>query len=186
MSSFEKASKVFEHSFLKDDYFESISSEFVKNTLLKTIQNEETALVFLLGDPGVGKSYMLQLLKEELTPTHRILMAAEPFGTAESFLQFLLSDHSYDADLSLSQLKEHAIAQYKSTPHVIMIDEAQLLNESILEYIRVLSDSKAFRFILSMHREDGEAVLKKPHFASRDHRVVTIGLLEANEVKHYL
>ena len=37
MSSFEEASKVFENSFLKDDYFDSISAEFAKNASLSTV-----------------------------------------------------------------------------------------------------------------------------------------------------
>lgn len=186
MSSFEKAAKVFENTFLKDDYFESMSAEFAKNSLLHAINREKTPLVFLLGDPGVGKTYMLHLLKEELAQTHRVLMASEPFATPESLLQFLLMDTGHDAGLSLLELKERAINSYKNIPHIIMIDEAQLLSESILEYIRVLSDTKAFRFILSMHREEGELIVKKKHFASRDHKVVTIGLLEEGELKHFL
>jgi predicted AAA+ superfamily ATPase len=186
MSAFEKASKVFESSFLKDDYFESMSAEFAKNSLIHAIKNEQTPLLFLLGDPGVGKTYMLHLLKEDFTHTHRILMASEPFATPESLLQFLLTGTGHDSGLSLLELKERAVNIYKNIPHIIMIDEAQLLSESILEYIRILSDTKAFRFILSMHREEGELIVKKKHFASRDHKVVTIGLLEQGELKHFL
>ena len=186
MSSFEEASKVFESSFEKDDYFESINAEFAKNTLLKIIRNKEVTLTFLLGDPGVGKTYMLHLIKEELSQTHKVLISAEPFSSPESFLQFLLSDVVNSSHLSLSELKERAVTLYKESEHAILIDEAQLLSENVLEYIRVLSDTKVFNFVLSMHKQEGEAIVKKPHFASRDHRVVTMGLLESGELKHFL
>jgi predicted AAA+ superfamily ATPase len=185
MRDFEKAAQIFESSFLADEYFDSMSCEFAKNTLINIIKNTETPLAFLLGDPGVGKTYMLHLIKKSFSDTHKILFASDPFTSAESFLQFLLGER-YDANLSILDLKESAIAMYRDLDHIIMIDEAQLLDESILEYIRILSDTKVFNFILSMHKDDGMAIVKKPHFASRDHRVVTIGLLEKKEFKHYL
>jgi len=186
MSSFEEASKVFENSFLKDDYFDSISAEYAKNSLIKIIQNREVPLTFLLGDPGVGKTYMLHLIKEELSINHKVVMASEPFSTPESFLQFLLSDIVNSSHLSLTELKERAITLYKDSTHIILIDEAQLLSESVLEYIRILSDTGAFYFVLSMHKQEGEDIVKKPHFSSRDHRVVIMGLLESSELKHFL
>ncbi len=186
MSSFNRAAAVFEASFLKDDYFESMSAEFAKNTLLGIIDADNVGLLFLLGEPGVGKTYMLHLLNAELASKQRIIMSEEPFSTPESFLQFLLSGSAHDRSLSLSELKAQAIARYQEMPHLIMIDEAQLLHESVLEYIRILADTRVFRFVLSMHRHEGEAILKKPHFASRDHRVVMLGLLEPSEIKNYL
>lgn len=186
MSSFEEASKVFENSFLKDDYFDSMSAEFAKNSLIKIIRNREVPLTFLIGDPGVGKTYMLHLIKEELLPTHKVVMTTEPFSTPESFLQFLLSDIVNSSHLTLTQLKERAITLYKDSAHIILIDEAQLLSESVLEYIRILSDTKIFYFVLSMHKKEGEAIVKKPHFSSRDHRIVIMGILESSELEHFL
>ncbi len=186
MGQYAQAAEVFENSFLEDDYFESMSAEFAKNALINIIRDNKVGLLFLLGEPGVGKTYMLHLLKAEFAQQRRILMAAEPFGTPESFLQFLLKNSGHDATLSLSEMKEHAVELYTALPHLIMIDEAQLLSDSVLEYIRILSDTGIFRFILSMHAQEGEAILKKPHFASRDHRVVMLGLLQSSEVRNYM
>ncbi|MEA3522028.1 MAG: ATP-binding protein [Campylobacterota bacterium] len=184
MSSFEAAAQIFESSFSKEDYFESLSAEFTKNTLVESIKRADTPLIFLLGEPGVGKTYMLHLIKEELRDSHRIIMVQEPFLTPESFLQFIVGADSSSA--SLAELKERATQMYSDVAHLIIIDEAQLLSESVLEYIRILSDTKVFHFMLSMHKEDGELILKKPHFASRDHRSVTLGILESSEVKNYM
>ncbi len=184
MSTFETAAEIFESSFSPENYFESLSAEFTKNTLIDSIKRGDVPLIFLLGEPGVGKTYMLHLLKKELSDSHRILMAQEPFSTPESFLQFLLGHDSHN--LSLSELKERVLVMYQDMPHLIMVDEAQLLDENVLEYIRILSDTKVFNFMLSLHKDEGELILKKPHFASRDHRSVTLGILEPVEVKNYM
>jgi hypothetical protein len=67
-----------------------------------------------------------------------------------------------------------------------MIDEAQLLSTEMREFIRILSDSKAFWFIIAMHRSEGEAILRAPHFKSRPHRVIELFPLSLIEGKNYI
>ncbi len=188
MSSFEEAANIFETTFSRDDYFDSMSAEFAQNALEHIIEENRVGMLFLLGNPGVGKTYMLHRLKERFTSKRRIIMAEEPFDTPEALLHFLLSKSMQEERraLQLSELKERAMTLYGATPHLIMIDEAQLLGESVLEYIRILNDSNQFRFVLSMHQNEGEAILKKPHFASREHRVVILGVLKSDEIKNYV
>ncbi len=187
MSNYASAAALFESSFDQADYFESMSAEFAKNTLFGIVRRDEVGLLFLLGEPGVGKTYMLHLLQKEFEAERRIVMASEPFDSPEGFMLFLLQDDALmQSSMTLPQMKERAIERYAKTPHLIVLDEAQLLHERVFEYIRILADTKAFRFLLCMHRQEGEAIIKKPHFATRDHRVVTLGLLEGSELRHYL
>jgi type II secretory pathway predicted ATPase ExeA len=185
MSSFSKASKVFDTSFDTKEYFESMSAEFAKNSLIKSIQEQETPLLFLLGEPGVGKTYMLHLLQKSF-PSKNFITSTEPFLTPESFLHFLLQGTEYDRAMNLTELKAVASENFKESDHLIIVDEAQLLDESVLEFIRILSDTTHFNFLLSMHREEGEVIIKKPHFASRNHRVITLGVLQPAEIQRYI
>ncbi|MEA2111481.1 MAG: ATP-binding protein [Campylobacterota bacterium] len=186
MSSFLKASKVFATTFNTQEYFESLSAEFTKSSLITTIESKETPLLFLLGEPGVGKTYMLHLLKEHFSDQF-LLFSTEPFSTPESFLHFLLQERDYDPNMSLTELKNLTTEYFKEfSNHLIVIDEAQLLHDSVLEFIRILSDTGHFNFLLSMHKKEGDAIVKKSHFASRTHRVITLGFLEVAEIQRYI
>ena len=186
MSDFLKASEIFNSSFDSKLYFESIAAEFTKNSLLKSIDTKDIPLMFLLGEPGVGKTYMLNVIQKSLSPDKKILFSSEPFRTPESFLHFLLKDEYFNKDLSLPELKEEVIKRFNGIDNLIIIDEAQLLDTIILEFIRILSDSNQFNFLLSMHKDEGEAILKKSHFASRNHSVVTLNILTKNEINKYI
>ena len=47
-------------------HFNSISFEYSKNELVDAITKKESTMVFLLGDPGTGKSYLLNYAKDNL------------------------------------------------------------------------------------------------------------------------
>ncbi len=185
MSKLEKASELFETSFDVSQYFESLSSEITKKLLIEGILDEKVPLVFLLGESGVGKTYMLNVVMATMEEKD-FLFASEPFSTPESFLQFLLKDYGYEKSMNLTELKEMAVDIYKYNKTVVMIDEAQLLSETVLEFIRILSDTNSFTFILSMHKKEGEELLQKQHFLSRNHRVVNLEKLADNEVLKYI
>ena len=186
MSNFADMATIFEATFDSSSYFESSSAESTKHSLIHTIQDGKTPLIFLLGEPGVGKTYMLNLLQTLFNQDKKILFTSEPFSTPESFLYFLLQDKNLDKRLNISELKQKALESYSCLDNLIIIDEAQLINETVLEFIRTLSDSNHFNFLLSMHKTDGEKILKKPHFLSRTHHVVKLGILEKREIAQYI
>jgi len=189
MGDFQKASRLFEDRVDRNDYYDAASSELSKTTLLALIDETERKPIFLLGDPGVGKTKMLYTLKEALREkgdARTIVHLDEPFFDPRSFLERLAKECDLDEEGPLDDLKSRIVGHFREHEHLIMIDEAQLMDESSLEFLRILSDTKAFRFLLSMHKKEGEEILEKPHFKSRSHKVVEIGRLDAVEVGEYL
>ena len=186
MSSYSKASMIFDTSFDSDLYFESIAAEFTKNSLLKAIDSREIPLMFLVGEPGVGKTYMLNVLQNCFSSDKKVLFSSEPFSTPESFLHFLLKDEYFDKTSTISELKDEVARRFARTDNLIIIDEAQLLDNLVLEFIRILSDTGHFNFLLSMHKKEGEEILKKSHFASRTHTVIELTMLTRSEIKKYI
>ena len=67
-----------------------------------------------------------------------------------------------------------------------MLDEAQLINDETLEFIRILSDSRLFWIVCAMHEEEGKAILEKSHFKSRPHKMIELGKLSAKESAVYI
>jgi len=186
MSDYSKATEIFDTSFDSNLYFESIASEFTKGSLIKSIEAKNIPLIFLLGDPGVGKTYMLNVLQSTFKKGKKVLFSSEPFTTPESFLHFLLKDETFDKNATITELKERALNKFAGTDNIIILDEAQLLNTIVLEFIRILSDTKQFTFLLSMHKNEGENIVSKEHFASRSHIVVYLDCLTKNEINKYI
>jgi len=186
MSNYSKASKIFDTSFDSDLYFESIAAEFTKNSLLKAIDSRDIPLLFLLGEPGVGKTYMLNVLQNSFNSSKKVLISSEPFSTPEAFLHFLLKDEYFDKRLTISELKDEAIRRFIETDNLIIIDEAQLLSNLVLEFIRILSDTQHFNFLLSMHKKEGQEIVSKSHFASRTHAVIELSILTKSEINKYI
>jgi len=186
MSSLRRASDIFNNAFDLSEYFESISASSVKSNLIRTIDKNKVPLIFLLGDAGVGKTYMLNIIKESYILKKRVLFSYEPFSTPESFLYFLLKNYSINKDLSITELKDLAISIFAKEDNIIIIDEAQLLDDKVLEFIRILSDTGHFNFIISMHKDEGLEVLNMQHFASRTHLTITLEKLSMNETLNYI
>ncbi len=188
MRDFEAAGVLFRDDINTRYYFDSSSAEIAKNRIQDAIQERNAPLIFLIGDPGVGKSYILKLLNEQIKQKQLTVFIDHPFFDKRDLLKFLYEAKGmdFDRDISFNTLKDELIKEYKDTTHTIFIDEAQLLNEEQFELIRILSDTKVLQFVLSMHKEEGSAILEKKHFKSRTKVVINYGNLDSNEVFRYI
>jgi len=140
-----------------NDFFSYLNFEIVKEELVSTKSN----IVFLLGKPGSGKSYMLTLLKHKYP--EKYILQKEPFLKKEEFLSL------------------HPELENK----VLLIDEAQLLSMEMIEFLRILSD-KGNQVVLSMHEKEGEKIVSLPQFASRYTQKIIMKPLTSDEFEKYV
>jgi len=140
-----------------NDFFSYLNFEIVKEDIISTKSN----IVFLLGPPGSGKSYMLSLLKYKYP--EKYILQKEPFLTKEEFLN------------------RHEDINEK----VILIDEAQLLPVEMIEFLRLLSDD-GNQIVLSMHQKEGEKIANLPQFASRYTQKIFMKPLTFDEFEKYV
>ncbi|HIP30357.1 MAG TPA: ATP-binding protein [Sulfurospirillum arcachonense] len=188
MRDFESAGVLFRDDINPKHYFDSSSAEIAKNRIKEAIDERNAPLIFLIGDPGVGKSYILKLLNEKIKNGQLTVFIDHPFFDKRDLLKLLYEAKGmeFDREISFNTLKDELVKEYKDTTHTIFIDEAQLLNEEQFELIRILSDTKVLQFVLSMHKEEGSVILEKKHFRSRTKVVVNYGKLDSNEVYRYI
>ena len=173
----------------KTYHFNSISFEYSKNELLKSLTKKDSAMVFLLGDPGSGKSYLLNYAKDNLKNLKIAKYFTYPFFDEREFLEILFSlvgpnvkKNEYNIDYIVKSLKK----EFGELEYAIFIDEAQHLTERNIELIRILSDHKVFQFILAMHKKEGNYILEKPQFKTRNPKVIELGNLNSDEVLRYI
>lgn len=188
MRDFKAAEEIFKDIINPDLYFDSASAEIAKNKVEEAIAERNAPLIFLIGDPGVGKSYILKLVNTTIAKEHLTIFIDHPFFDKRDLLKLLYEAKGlvFDKNINFNSLKDELIKEYKDTTHTIFIDEAQLLNEEQFELIRILSDTKVLQFVLSMHKEEGSKILDKKHFKSRTKVVVNYGSLEVHEVYRYI
>lgn len=188
MRDFEAAKELFKDIIDPSFYFDSVSAEIAKTKIEDAIMERNAPLIFIIGDPGVGKSYILRLINQTISKSQLTILIDHPFFDKRDLLKMLYDakEIPFDKEIPFNSLKDELLKAYQGTNHTIFIDEAQLLNEEQFELIRILSDTKVFQFVLSMHQEEGALILQKKHFKSRTKIVIEYGNLEANEILRYI
>ncbi len=187
MSVWNEASKKFEENSYGGLFFESQSVLKALSQIQNTLKSDSAQMIFLLGEPGSGKSFTLNHLRNYYRNERECLVIENPYITPIELLKRMLNFAGLQSDSKdVEEMRLEAIEVYKQTPHIIMIDEAQLTSAPLREFIRILSDSKAFWFLIAMHTKEGEELLRSAHFHSRPHQVVYMGHLQLHECKPYL
>jgi len=188
MRNYAEAKKLFEDRLGTSAYFDSISAEVTRKKLTDSIKDAQNSLTFLLGKSGQGKSFLINYLYTTLSSELFFLLISHPVSSEHELLTLLYKKLSNEdsSRYDLSDLRDAVLNLYGSKKHIIFIDEAQILDIELLERIRILSDSKALRFVLVMHEDEGEEILSKPHFKNRRKRTIHLHNLHANEVERYV
>jgi replication-associated recombination protein RarA len=136
------------------------------NVALQQIETGENRLKFLLGVPGSGKTFLINFL-EKKWKEKRILLLQAP--------------------LTLDELKDRIKKELIShQTDFIIIDEAQLLDELSLEYVRVITDNYEIEIMLSMHLKEGKKLLEKEHFKSRNIDIIELKMLTKKEMIQFI
>lgn len=188
MKDFEAAQEFFKDTLDPSLYFDSISAEIARTTLLQSIGNPEIPLICMLGDPGVGKSHMLHVMHHATALRTTTVFIEHPFFERKDLFKALYQARAipFDATKTEAEFLETLFEAYVGTLCTLFIDEAQLLSDEQFEFIRILSDTKLFQFVLALHKDEGFRLLQKKQFQTRNKLVIEYGNLEENEILRYI
>jgi len=129
------------------DFFSYFNFEIVKEEIIASKNN----LIFLLGAPGSGKTFMINYLLKNFSDKYQNFNGFENIDKQKTLL----------------------------------IDEAQLLDDTEIERLRVLSDD-GVQILFAMHEKEGEEVIKKPQFYSRYYQKIYMKPLNFEEFEKYV
>jgi TonB family protein len=175
-------------------------SEMHRAALQSLVHSIECNLGFaaLLGDPGTGKTSLLLKLLTQYRSSARTAFVFQTQCTSHDLLRFLASEFELpptdDEVLWHQQFKDMLVGEASAGRKVlVMIDEAQNLQDSSLEAIRLLSDfetrrSKLLHIILAGSAGLHETLLT-PELSPLAQRISTVCRLERlrpDEVKAYV
>jgi len=156
-----------------------------ESKMLQIFKNSHKQLLFLIGEAGVGKSAFLNYFSKN-TEIETIKFDV-PFFEPVDFVKTLITQSGEEiTGHSLVELIDQVSEIYSTKDTVVIVDEAQLLSHSMIEIIRILADSKAFWFILAMHKHESKKLLNEPQFTSRPHKILEMDKLSLEEAKGFV
>src|SRR5580693_9157394 len=153
----------------------------------------------LIARPGMGKTTILFHLLERFRSTARTAFVFQTQCSSREFMRFLLAELGYESDgqdfVRMHEEFNRRLLQEARAGHrfIVVIDEAQNLEPSVLETVRLLSDfetprAKLLQIILSGQPELAEK-LAHPGLNQLHQRIASfIGLtpLSVDEVRRYV
>ncbi|MRI83400.1 MAG: hypothetical protein C6I00_03175 [Nitratiruptor sp.] len=187
MSDYRGIAALFEDRVNGVEYYETRATMKLKHQFLSILENESKQLLFLIGEPGSGKTMFLHRIPSIVPASFEVVQFQTPFFEPKDFLDYLFRHKGVaKGEGSIEEQIQQIVTLYQERPTLITVDEAQLLSKEMLELLRILADTKAFWLLLAMHRHESQEILKEAQFRSRPHRVLELGPLEEDEVHEYI
>ena len=156
---------------------------------LKTSVQKPLKMILLYGRPGTGKSMLLHKLHHDLSKHQKVCMIDIPIIDENDFLRVLAHKiYSYASrePISLTNFLElSAAVNYPIIP-IVLLDEAQLYSSSLMEKIRLISDARALKFVITLHKTDNEDIIAKEHFQTRIWESIELENASHEELKIYI
>jgi len=166
--------------------------------LLCGIQNDR-GFMALIAEPGMGKTTLLNKLIEELRDSARAVFLFQTQCDSREFFGYLLrelGEETAGMDLASMHSKLNAILfqeMLEGRRFVLIVDEAQNLDDSVLETIRLLSDfetthAKLLEIVL-VGQPELAAKLARPGLSQLRQRIgllASLAPLSAEETARYI
>lgn len=156
---------------------------------LKDSVKKPLKMILLYGRPGTGKSMILTKLYEDLKDKQKVILYNTPLLDEEEFLKSLAKDiygvNSFEK-INFTQFNKLSENNEFDTTPLVLLDEAQLYPTSLMEKIRLISDRRKIKFVISLHKTEKEDITAKEHFQTRIWESLELHNASPAELKTYI
>ena len=171
-----------------DEYIELDRISRIYDSLKDSVQ-KPLKMILLYGKPGTGKSMLLSRLHEDMSQTKKVFLYKTPIVDESEFYKLLAQDIlgiKYNGELNFTQFMK-VVAKHKiDEAPIILLDEAQLYSDMLMEKIRLLTDTRAVKFVITLHKTQKEDLIAKEHFQTRIWESIELKNSSSSELKIYI
>ncbi|MDQ7042666.1 MAG: ATP-binding protein [Sulfurimonas sp.] len=156
---------------------------------LKDSIKKPLKMILLYGRPGTGKSMFLNKLYKDLSSSQKVYLYQTPILDESEFYKTLAQDlfgTKYSGELNFTQFMKIVESKEIDEIPVVLLDEAQLYSEVLMEKIRLLSDTRAVKFVITLHKTEKEDIIAKEHFQTRIWETIELENASSSELKIYI
>lgn len=173
------------------DYVNLDKSTLSYEALVQALQ-KPLKLILFYGKPGTGKTYLLRKINQDLKNKQPIIFFPQPFFDEEQFL-LSLYESIFNETAPKIDGYEHFLKLYKNHQETdvniaitVLLDEAQLYPNELIEKIRLMADTRLFKFLFTVHKTEKEELLAKDYFTTRIWETIELPNSNSDEVRLYL
>lgn len=196
-NSYTKIKEIFIEDNNVNDFVNLDKSTLAYHRILSALQ-KPLKLILFYGKPVCGKTFLLNKIKVDLEKKAKVAFIPQPFFDEKEF--FLDLYHQLFGDKSRKNIDnyESFMRVYREklgikkddisaiNQVVILLDEAQLYPKNLIEKIRLMADTRLFKFLFTVHKTDEEDVLAKDYFKTRIWESIELPNSNLGEIKLYI
>ncbi len=152
-------------------------------------------LILFYGKPGSGKTFLLNKIANDLKEDKSLIFFPHPFFSEVTFIE-ALCEQIYGKKLEDINNFESFIKFYSKdfsskdeilkNQMTVILDEAQLYPTELIEKIRLMADTRMFKFLFTIHKTENEDILAKDYFQTRIWESIELSSADVNEIIIYL
>ncbi|WP_373003383.1 AAA family ATPase [Sulfurimonas sp.] len=187
---FEDSKNVFLDNVNARDYIQLDRVSTIYQSLKDSVK-KPLKMVLLFGKPGTGKSMFLTKLYHDLSSSQKVFIYQTPILDESEFFKSLARDLfnvKYQGELNFTQfmlIVKQNMSEDSQIP-LVLLDEAQLYSSSQMEKIRLLSDTRSVKFVITLHKTEKEDLIAKEHFQTRIWETIELENASSSELKIYI
>ena len=156
---------------------------------LKDSIKKPLKMILLYGRPGTGKSMFLSKLYNDLSLSQKVHIYKTPILDESEFYKTLAQDiftTKYNGELNFTQFMKIVDSVPLDSIPIVLLDEAQLYSDVLMEKIRLLSDTRTIKFVITLHKTEKEDLIAKEHFQTRIWETIELENASTAELKIYI